>query len=162
MSPIIEISHLTKIYSGSTSPAVAGVSFTVDQGEIFGLLGPNGAGKTTLISMLSCLLAPSSGTARIAGYDLHAKPSAAKRLIGLVPQDLALYPTLSTRQNLHYFGALYGLGGRRLAARVGWALAMVRLEERADDPVDKLSGGMKRRANIAAGLLHEPKVLFSR
>jgi ABC-2 type transport system ATP-binding protein len=160
MPPIIEIAGLAKSYPGNTTPAVNGVSFSVERGEIFGLLGPNGAGKTTLISMLACLLAPSAGNARVAGYDLASEQSQVKRVIGLVPQDLALYPTLSTRQNLEYFGALYGLAGRRLAERVRAALAMVRLEERADDRLEALSGGMKRRANIAAGLLHEPQLLF--
>ncbi len=160
MPPIIEIFALTKQYPGSPEPAVRGINLAIEQGEIFGLLGPNGAGKTTLISMLSCLIAPSSGAARIAGHDLCADQTAIKRLIGLVPQDLALYPTLSTRENLVYFGALYGLGGRALAKRVDWALDMVRLSERAKDRIETLSGGMKRRANIAAGLLHEPRVLF--
>jgi len=160
MAPIIEIAGLAKSYPGNATPAVQGVSFSVERGEIFGLLGPNGAGKTTLISMLSCLLAPSAGSARVAGYELAGEQSEVKRVIGLVPQDLALYPTLSTRQNLEHFGALYGLSGAKLAERVRAALAMVRLEERAEDAVEKLSGGMKRRANIAAGLLHEPQVLF--
>ena len=160
MPPIVEISGLTKRYPGTAEPAVGSVDLVIEQGEIFGVLGPNGAGKTTLISMLSCLIAPSGGGARIAGHELSSDQTAIKRLIGLVPQDLALYPTLSTRDNLAYFGALYGLRGRALAKRVDWALDMVRLTERADDRVEKLSGGMKRRANIAAGLLHEPKILF--
>jgi ABC-2 type transport system ATP-binding protein len=160
MPHIIETSGLTKHYPGSAEPAVRGITLAVQDGEIFGLLGPNGAGKTTLISLLSCLLAPSAGTARIGGHDLLRDPTPVRRLIGLVPQDLALYPTLSTRENLAYFGALYGLGGRLLAQRIERVLGIVRLEERADDRVEVLSGGMKRRANIAAGLLHEPKILF--
>jgi ABC-2 type transport system ATP-binding protein len=160
MPPIVDICELTKQYPGSAGPAVKGISLAIEHGEIFGLLGPNGAGKTTLISMLSCLIAPSSGTARIGGHELSAEQTAIKRLIGLVPQDLALYPTLSTRENLVYFGALYGLAGRALARRVDWALDMVRLTERANDRIERLSGGMRRRANIAAGLLHQPKVLF--
>jgi ABC-2 type transport system ATP-binding protein len=160
MPPIVDISELTKQYPGSAEPAVKGISLTIEHGEIFGLLGPNGAGKTTLISMLSCLIAPSSGTARIGGHELSAEQTAIKRLIGLVPQDLALYPTLSTRENLAYFGALYGLAGRTLARRVDWALDMVHLTERANDRIERLSGGMRRRANIAAGLLHQPRLLF--
>jgi len=160
MPPIIEILGLTKRYPGSSEPAVNDVHFSIEQGEIFGLLGPNGAGKTTLISMLSCLVPPSGGAARIGGHDLLAGQNPIKKLIGLVPQDLALYPTLSTRENLLYFGALYGLGGRALATRVDWALDLVRLRERGKDRVATLSGGMKRRANIAAGLLHDPKILF--
>ena len=159
MPPLIELDGLAKSYPGS-APAVAELSLTVAEGEIFGLLGPNGAGKTTAISMLSCLLAPSRGKARIAGHDVVAEAFAVRRIIGLVPQDLALYPTLSASDNLVYFGSLYGLGGRALRQRVGEALAMVGLAERAHDAIDKLSGGMRRRVNIAAGLLHRPRVLF--
>ncbi len=160
MSPIIEISGLAKRYPGSAEPAVKGVSLSGEKGEVFGLLGPNGAGKTTLISMLTGLITPSAGSARIAGYNLHDDPLSVKRLIGIVPQDLALYPSLSMRENFACFGALYGLGGRRLRHQVDRALDRVGLKERANDRIETLSGGMKRRANIAAGLLHEPPILF--
>ncbi len=160
MPPIVEIAGLAKTYPGAAAPAVAGLSFSVDEGEIFGILGPNGAGKTTALSMLSGLIEPSRGTARVAGHDLRRDPYGVKRLIGLVPQDLALYPTLSSRDNLAYFGSLYGLAGQRLRRRVAEALALVRLEDRAGDAVATLSGGMKRRINIAAGLIHQPRVLL--
>jgi ABC-2 type transport system ATP-binding protein len=139
---------------------VRGVSFAIKQGEIFGFLGPNGAGKTTTISMLSSLLTPTGGTATVAGFDLIKQAADVKRHIGLVPQDLALYPTISARDNLNFFGRIYGLSGKVLKQRVDDALKMVGLFDRADEAVEKFSGGMKRRVNIAAGLLHEPDILF--
>jgi ABC-2 type transport system ATP-binding protein len=155
---IIEAQSLVKRYS--TVEAVKGLSFAIRQGEIFGFLGPNGAGKTTTISMLSCLLEPSAGTASVAGYDVVKASSEVKRRIGLVPQELALYDTLSARDNLDYFGRIYGLHGRELRQRVDEVLEMVGLTERARAAVKTYSGGMKRRLNIAAGLLHHPEVLF--
>ena len=160
MTNIVEVTNLVKRYPGSTEPAVRGVSFAIKQGEIFGFLGPNGAGKTTTISMLSCLLKPTSGTATVAGFDLTQQAAEVKRRIGLVPQDLALYPTISARDNLNFFGSIYGLNGKLLKQRVDDALKMVGLFDRANDAVEKFSGGMKRRVNIAAGLLHEPEILF--
>jgi ABC-2 type transport system ATP-binding protein len=158
MPPILEADNLVKTYGEHV--AVAGVSFAVEEGEVFGLLGPNGAGKTTTISMLTGVLEPTSGTARIGGHDITAEPLAVKRLNGLVPQDLALYPTLSARANLQFFGRIYGLKDRELRERVADALEIVALTDRADEPVEKYSGGMKRRVNIAAGLVHRPSLLF--
>jgi ABC-2 type transport system ATP-binding protein len=159
MSPnIIEAKGLVKQYS--TVEAVRGLNFAIRRGEIFGFLGPNGAGKTTTISMLSCLLEPTAGTAIVAGYDVMKASSEVKRRIGLVPQELALYPTLSARDNLDYFGRIYGLHGRELRQRVDEVLEMVGLTERARAAVKTYSGGMKRRLNIAAGLVHRPEVLF--
>jgi len=160
MPNIVEVNELIKQYPGSAEPAVRGVSFAIQQGEIFGLLGPNGAGKTTTISMLSSLLQPTEGKATIVGFDLVRQPNEVKKRIGLVPQDLALYPTLSARDNLLFFGRIYGLKGTDLRRRVDDALTIVGLSDRADDAIDKFSGGMKRRVNLAAGLLHTPKVLF--
>jgi ABC-2 type transport system ATP-binding protein len=155
---IIEAKGLVKQYGAVE--AVKELSFAIRRGEIFGFLGPNGAGKTTTISMLSCLLEPSAGTASVAGYDVVKASSEVKRRIGLVPQELALYPTLSARDNLNYFGRIYGLRERELRGRVDEVLAMVGLTERAKSAVKTYSGGMKRRLNIAAGLLHHPEVLF--
>jgi ABC-2 type transport system ATP-binding protein len=155
---IVEVSNLVKSYNGI--PAVKGINFTIHRGEIFGLLGPNGAGKTTTISILTCLLLPTSGTAIIAGHDVVSKAKTVKGIIGLVPQDLAIYPQLSARDNLLFFGRIYGLKGRKLQQRADDLLEMVGLFERANDPVNTFSGGMKRRVNIAAGLLHQPQVLF--
>ncbi len=160
MTNIVEVNHLIKQYSGSDQPAVCDVSFVIQRGEIFGFLGPNGAGKTTTISMLSCLLKPSGGSAIIAGFDLSRQPNEIKRRIGLVPQDLALYPTLSASDNLMFYGRIYGLKGKQLKQRVEEALKMVGLYERRNEAVEKYSGGMKRRVNIAAGLLHQPEILF--
>jgi ABC-2 type transport system ATP-binding protein len=157
---MIEVEGLMKTYPGAAAPAVAGISFAVAKGEVFGLLGPNGAGKTTTLSMLSCLLPPSGGSARVAGHDVVREALEVKRRVGLVPQDLAVYPTLTASQNLCFFGRLYGLAGRELKTRVAEALERVGLSGRAEERVDTFSGGMKRRVNIAAGLLHRPEVLF--
>ncbi|RLC86093.1 MAG: export ABC transporter ATP-binding protein [Chloroflexi bacterium] len=155
---IVEAQGLVKRYGDIE--AVRGLSFAIRRGEIFGFLGPNGAGKTTTISMLSCLLEPTGGTAIVAGYDVVRAPQQVKRRIGLVPQELALYPTLSARDNLNFYGRIYGLHGRALRRRVDEVLEMVGLAERAASAVKTFSGGMKRRLNIAAGLLHRPEVLF--
>jgi ABC-2 type transport system ATP-binding protein len=158
MQPILEAESLVKKYGDLM--AVDGVTFSVEEGEVFGLLGPNGAGKTTTISMLTGVLEPTSGTARIGGHDIRTDGKAAKQISGLVPQDLALYPTLSARTNLQFFGRIYGLHGRALADRVDDLLGIVALTDRANDPIEKYSGGMKRRINIAAGLVHQPRLLF--
>jgi ABC-2 type transport system ATP-binding protein len=155
---ILEARNLVKKYGDLT--AVNDVNLAIQEGEIFGLLGPNGAGKTTLLSMVTGLLEPTSGRITVQGLDLKNEPNAVKAKLGLVPQELALYPTLSARDNLDFFGRLYGLGGKELRQRVDEVLAMVELTERADDAIETYSGGMKRRVNIAAGLLHEPKVLL--
>lgn len=140
--------------------AVQGISFAIRQGEIFSLLGPNGAGKTTTISMLSCLLAPSSGDAAIDGHSVRKEPEAVKRSIGVVPQEIALYPDLTARENLAFWGRMYSLRGEPLKQRIAAVLEIAGLSERADEKIEKYSGGMKRRINIAVGLLHEPKVLY--
>jgi len=155
---IVEVKDMVKKYGDHV--AVNGISFAIRRGEIIGFLGPNGAGKTTTISMLACLLAPTSGSATICGLDLQKEAGEIKRHIGLVPQDLALYPTLSARDNLLFFGRVYGLRGKALNARVDWALELVGLSERAQDAIKTYSGGMRRRINIAAGLLHQPEILF--
>jgi len=158
MTYILEVDNLVKKYGDST--VVKGVSFAVEEGEVFGLLGPNGAGKTQTISMLTGVIPPTSGTARVGGYDILKDAYQVKKLNGLVPQDLALYQTLSARANLNFFGRIYGLRGRELKQRVDDVLEIVALTERADGVVEKFSGGMKRRVNIAAGLLHQPRLLF--
>ena len=158
MHPILDVNNLVKKFDEIT--AVQGVSFSVDEGEVFGLLGPNGAGKTTTISMLTGVLVPTSGTATIGGFDIIKEPLQVKKLIGLVPQDLALYPTLSARANLNFFGSIYGLKGKELKERVDDVLRIVALTDRANQAIEKYSGGMKRRVNIAAGLVHHPRLLF--
>ena len=158
MAPILQAQNLVKMYGDN--PAVNDISFEVEEGEVFGLLGPNGAGKTTTISMLTGILMPTSGTATIGGYDIRTQMGQAKKLTGLVPQELALYPTLSARANLNFFGSIYGLRGQALKERVDDVLRIVALTDRADEAVDTYSGGMKRRVNIAAGLVHQPRLLF--
>ena len=156
--PILVAQELHKSYGDNH--AVNGVSLQVARGEVFGLLGPNGAGKTTTISMLTGLFPPDSGSITVDGLDLTKETNAVKAKMGLVPQDLALYPTLSARQNLMFFGRIYGLKGKQLHARVDEVLGQVGLTEKADKAISTYSGGMKRRINIGAGLLHKPDILF--
>ncbi len=155
---ILEASELVKKYGDLV--AVKDVSFTMQEGEVFGLLGPNGAGKSTTISMLTCLFPPTKGSMRIGGHDVVKEADKVKKLIGVVPQDIALYPTLSARDNLRFFGEMYGLKGRDLKQRIETVLAYVAMTERAKDAIKTYSGGMKRRINMAAGLIHSPKLLF--
>jgi ABC-2 type transport system ATP-binding protein len=140
--------------------AVKGVSFDVNQGEIFSLLGPNGAGKSTTISILSCLLEPTSGEATVMDHSVRSDPMGVKQAIGVVPQEIALYPDLSARENLNFWGKMYGLGGSDLARRADDILEMVGLADRQRSRVDTFSGGMQRRLNIALSLMHEPKVVI--
>jgi linearmycin/streptolysin S transport system ATP-binding protein len=140
--------------------AVDEVSFAVETGQLVGLLGPNGAGKTTTVSMIAGLIAPDRGGVLIAGHPLSGDTDPAKRRIGLVPQDLALYDELTARDNLRFFGALYNLRGAALEAGMKNALDLVELSDRAHDRVKTFSGGMKRRLNLAAGLLHDPDILL--
>jgi ABC-2 type transport system ATP-binding protein len=155
---MIRVEGLVKRYGPRT--AVGGLSFTIGAGEIFGLLGPNGAGKSTTLSMLATLFAPDEGSITIAGFDAVREPAKVRPLIGFVPQDLALYPALSARDNLVFFGRIYGLRGKDLDVRVDSVLDLVGLKDRAADAVRTFSGGMMRRLNLAAGLVHGPKVLY--
>ncbi|WP_417943037.1 ABC transporter ATP-binding protein [Flavobacterium sp. RS13.1] len=136
------------------------VSLNINEGQIFGLLGPNGAGKTTLISMLCGLVKPTSGHFTIDGLDYQHHASKIKKIIGVVPQEYALYPTLTARENLLYFGSMYGLKGSDLKDEVIETLDLLGLLKFADKQVQTFSGGMKRRVNLIAGILHKPKVLF--
>lgn len=156
--PILEAQNLVKRYGALT--AVNDVSFSIEEGEIFGLLGPNGAGKSTIISLLTGLFSPDSGEIRILGIDAVTNVDRVKSLIGIVPQDLALYPALSARENLRFFGEMYNLTGKRLMKQVDAVLDMVEMRERANDAVRTYSGGMKRRVNLAVGLVNEPRLLF--
>ena len=158
MSVILEAEKLVKKYGENV--AVKGISFTMQEGEVFGLLGPNGAGKSTTISMLTCLFPPTEGSIRIYGHDVIKEANQVKRLIGIVPQDLALYPTLNARDNLTFYGQMFGLGGADLKQRVETVLQYVSMTDRAKDAVKTYSGGMKRRINLAVGLIHSPRILF--
>jgi ABC-2 type transport system ATP-binding protein len=157
-SVLLSVESLVKSYGARR--AVDGVSFKVLTGQTVGLLGPNGAGKSTIVSMLCGLLRPDAGAVRLGGEPITVGASAVKRRIGLVPQDLALFEDLSARENLRLFGALYGLKGRPLDGRIEHVLQLVNLLERARDKPATFSGGMKRRLNIAAALLHDPELLI--
>lgn len=154
----IQVEDLHKSF-GETL-AVQGISFRVEQGEIFSLLGPNGAGKTTTIALLATLLRPDQGDARIMGHSIRKDSAAVRAVLGVVPQEIALYEDLSARENLNFWGKMYGLRGALLKERVEEALQMIGLVERASGQIAKFSGGMKRRVNIAAALLHRPAVIF--
>src|SRR5512135_247661 len=140
--------------------AVQGVSFEVRPGEIFSLLGPNGAGKTTTISMLSTLLRPDDGDAQVMGHSIRHDPMAVKAVLGVVPQEIALYEDLSAGENLTFCGKMYGLRGAALRRRVGEVLDIIGLGDRAKGRVGTFSGGMKRRVNIGVALLHRPQVIY--
>lgn len=154
----IEVQNLKKSFGDFV--AVQDASFTAESGEVLSLLGPNGAGKSTTISMLSGLLAPTGGDASIMGHSVIREPEAAKKSLGVVPQDIALYPDLSARENLVFWGKMYGLRGAALKSRVDEVLEIIGLADRQKDHVGKFSGGMKRRVNIGAALLHKPDVVI--
>jgi ABC-2 type transport system ATP-binding protein len=163
MDVIVETKGLAKTFGNTQRgevQAVKGIDLQIQKGEIFSLLGPNGAGKTTTISMISGLISPTRGDAFIGGYSITRQPLQAKRLLGVVPQEIALYPTLSARQNLEFFGQMYGIKGKELARRIDAMLEFVELVDRQSDRIETYSGGMKRRINIAAGLLHDPQVVY--
>ncbi|MBI5930434.1 MAG: ATP-binding cassette domain-containing protein [Chloroflexi bacterium] len=164
MSTFVKLDNLRKQYSPPDGPYAVGphegVNLEILGGEIFSLLGPNGAGKTTIISMMSGLLTPTGGDVTIGGFSITKQPLDVKKQIGVVPQDLALYPNLSARQNLNLFGTLYGLSGKNLSKRTDEVLEFIDLKDRAKDKISEYSGGMKRRVNIGVGLMHRPKMLF--
>lgn len=163
MSMMLEASGLRKTFKqsgGKVIEAVKGVDLSIKQGEIFALLGPNGAGKTTTISMISGLIEPTAGDATIGGYSIVKSPMKAKQLLGVIPQEIALYPELTARQNLTFFGRMYGLGGKELQSRADEVIEFIDLKERQNDRVDTFSGGMKRRVNIGVGLLHRPQLVY--
>ena len=155
---ILDVRSLRKSFGRVV--AVDEVSFSLEAGRLVGLLGPNGAGKTTTVSMIAGLVTPDKGEVLIAGRTLQGDTDAGKRRIGLVPQDLALYDELSARDNLRFFGALYSLSGAALDTAIAGALELVELADRARDAVKTFSGGVKRRLNLAAGLLHDPDILL--
>ena len=155
---MIEVEDLHKAY-GSVQ-ALDGITFSVPEATVYGLLGPNGAGKSTAISILAGLVAPTSGRASVAGHDVSTDSTAAKRALGFVPQDVVLYDELNAKENLEFFGGLYGIRGAGLRDRVAELLHDIDLGDNAKRPVETYSGGMKRRLNIACGLVHQPRVLL--
>lgn len=163
MELMIETHDLAKTFKtadGEELQAVKGIDLEIRKGEIFSLLGPNGAGKTTTISMISGLVEPTRGDAKIGGFSITKQPLEAKRLMGVVPQEIALYRTLTGRQNLEFFGKMYGLRGGLLGERVDEVLEFVGLTDRQKDKVENYSGGMKRRLNVGVGLLHKPELVY--
>jgi ABC-2 type transport system ATP-binding protein len=154
---VVEAHDLHKTFGDRE--AVRGVSLTIRSGEIYGLLGPNGAGKSTTINMLATYLAPTSGTATIAGMPVTAG-ARVKRIIGVVPQEIALYDDMTAAENMRFFGEIYGIAGSALADRTTDLLTLVGLNERRDDKVSEYSGGMKRRLNLAVSVIHQPRFLM--
>ncbi|UCF05487.1 MAG: ABC transporter ATP-binding protein [bacterium] len=155
---MIEVKDIRKSFGDVQ--ALKGIGFTVREGEIYGFLGPNGAGKTTAISIISGLLLPDSGSVTIAGMDIRKEGRKIRNILGVIPQEIALYEELTARENLHFWGGLYGLSGRELHDASTQVLEMVGLSERADDPVSQYSGGMKRRINLCIGLIHRPQIIL--
>lgn len=160
MSNAIEINHLIKTYKGASAPAVNDISISIPQGSIFGLLGPNGAGKTTTISILCGLIKASSGEVTVQNFSLKPQLEEIKKIIGVVPQDIALFPTLTAFENLQYMGNMYGLKGKNLKDIIHKHLEHFGLLENSKKQIGSFSGGMKRRMNLIAGILHQPKILF--
>ena len=158
MSAVLQVKDLRKEFGDLT--AVDGISFDIQEGEIFGFLGPNGAGKTTSISMICGLLKPTAGEILVQGQSILKNPREVKKLLGVVPQEVAIYEELSARENLSFWGGIYGLGGGQLRSRVEELLEQVGLEDRAKEPTKNFSGGMKRRLNLALGLIHDPKLIL--
>ena len=154
----IEVKNLHKAFGDLK--AVDGVSFEIEKGEIFSLLGPNGAGKTTTISMLSCLLHPDEGDAQVMGHSILTDQMGVKSVLGVVPQEIALYEDMSARENLTFWGKMYGLRGAALKSRVDEVLEVIGLTDRAREYIKKYSGGMKRRVNIGVALLHKPQIIY--
>ncbi len=158
MSAVLQVKDLRKEFGDLT--AVDGISFEIQEGEIFGFLGPNGAGKTTSISMICGLLTPTAGEIFVGGNSILKSPREVKKLLGVVPQEVAIYEELSARENLSFWGGIYGMGGGELRRRVGELLEQVGLEDRSKEPTKNFSGGMKRRLNLALGLVHDPKLIL--
>jgi len=157
---MIKIEHISKKYKTAENFSVVDLDLFIEEKEIFGLLGPNGAGKTTLISILCSLIKPTSGSFTINSLNYQTHKNELKQLIGIVPQEYALYPTLTAFENLKYFGSMYGLHGKKLKNKINEYLEILGLSQFTNKRIETFSGGMKRRINLIASILHEPKVLF--
>lgn len=160
MSPLIQVSGLRKVYKGNTQPVLKGIDMEINKGEFFGLLGPNAAGKTTLISILCGLLDITSGKVLIEGNDVKTHHTQICDLIGLIPQEIALYPTLTVRENIRFFGMMYGMGRKELNQRIEECLDILKLQPHAEKRVANCSGGIRRRTNLMCGLVHKPEIIF--
>lgn len=157
---IVQLENITKQYRGSLQPAVSGLSLQIMEGSVFGLLGPNGAGKSTLVMMMCGLLAPDDGSISLLGMNVGNKGAAIRKHVGVAPQEIALFPTLTAYENLFYFGRMYGLGAGVIKDRIDSYLTTFDLREKANSRVQTFSGGMKRRLNLIAALLHQPKLII--
>ncbi len=157
---MVEISHLVKVYKGAITPALNDLSFAINRNEIFGLLGPNGAGKSTLVSIISCIIEATSGKVLIDGKEPQQHIREIKHKIGVVSQDIALYDKLTAWENLYYFGSLYGIPKKELTSKITELLHRLGLYKNKDITINKFSGGMKRRINLLAGVLHNPTLLL--
>lgn len=162
MEPIIEVKNLVKTFNsrGKNITAVNDVSFNVFKGEIFGMIGPNGAGKSTTFSMLTTLIKPSSGSIKVAGFDIEKQDDKIRPIIGIVPQKLSLYPLLTARENLELMGKLYNIPKKVVEERVDYYLRLVGLEDSADRFTEGFSGGMKQRLSVICAVMHDPQILF--
>jgi len=157
---IVQVENITKQYRGSHQPAVSGLSLKINEGSVFGLLGPNGAGKSTLVMMMCGLLTPDAGSISLFGMNVRKKGAAIREHVGVAPQEIALFPTLTAYENLFYFGRMYGLGAAVIKDRIDSYLTTFDLREKAHARVQSFSGGMKRRLNLIAALLHQPKLII--
>lgn len=157
---VIEVNNIKKTYSGALEPSLRGVSLTIKKGEVYGLLGPNGAGKTTLISILCGVVTPSEGKVFYNGSTITNNLQQLKQEIGVVPQDIALYSSLTAKENLEFYGAMYGIHGIELQSKINFWLEKFELSHAANRRIDKFSGGMKRRVNLIASIMHTPTLLF--
>lgn|SRR5690554_2513262 len=160
MEKSVEVINLIHTYEGTDFNAIDGLNLHINKGEVFGLLGPNGAGKTTLISILTGLTKPTSGKLLIEGYETHKEIQKIQKLIGVVPQEYALYPKLTAKENLQFFGSMYGVKKDSLKQKIEEGINRLGLSKFANKRIETFSGGMKRRINLLAGVLHEPKVIF--
>lgn len=160
MGILIKVSGLKKIYKGNTMPVLKGIDLTINSGEFFGLLGPNSAGKTTLISIMCGLLKITEGSVYVNGKDVTDNNYGLRQIIGLIPQEIALYPTLTVRENLRFFGQMYGFRRKILEERIEECLELLKLHSHADKRVANCSGGIRRRTNLVCGLIHKPSIIF--
>jgi len=157
---IVQVENITKQYRGSHQPAVSHLSLQINEGSVFGLLGPNGAGKSTLVMMMCGLLTPDDGSISLLGMNVKDKGAAVRKHVGVAPQEIALFPMLTAYENLFYFGRMYGLGATVIKERVDSYLTTFDLREKANARVQTFSAGMKRRLNLIAALLHQPKLII--
>ena len=157
---VVQLEHITKTYVKTGKPAVSDLSLSIPEGAVFGLLGPNGAGKSTTVMILCGLTRPDAGNISVLGIDVKTHANEVRRKIGVAPQEIALFPALSARENLTYFGRMYGLSGSHLKNRIDHFLNTFGLAEKANKQVHTFSGGMKRRLNLIAALLHDPDLVI--